>query len=259
MSHHLSFAATLCLTLSAHALPNGGAEWSSSPGQDPCDGNECSEHGSCAPVGDGYICECDEGYEGSYCAQVAETADGSYPVSHNGIDYHVNSNEYLGTVHACYEECFDIAQDAASGSQWASFMASLGLLPDFLECAFGFTDELTFGECMAEVFLDAFEMGIVHSEAPGFEELYDCLDACDAENSDLGGCTGGGCEGADDPEEGDDCNTDYDCGDTMYCHQIWMTCKPTLAEGKLCGRDDVCDSGCCEGIVPRCEASSACQ
>lgn len=195
----------------------------------------------------------------------ATAEDERYAVSHLGIDYTVSSNEYLGTVRGCYEACFDVAQDAAAGHEWARFMASLGLLPDFLQCAFGYTDDLTFGACMADLFYEAWLMGITYSEAPGFEELYDCLDACDAEHGDLDGCTGGGCEGADEPEEDDECNTDYDCGETMYCSQVRMTCQPTVGLGQACLRDDVCDSGCCEydsadsWLVTTCQPQSTCQ
>lgn len=195
---------------------------------------------------------------------VSRSDDGSGAVTHLGIDYTVSSNAYLGEVHECYEVCFEQATEDRSGYEWTLFLDALGLLPQFLTCAVDFTDHASFAECMAGLFLDNYEMGVSYSEAPGFEDLYDCLDTCDETLGHLDGCTGGGCEGADEPEKGDDCNTDYDCGTEMYCSQVRMTCQLRVDIGDACARDDVCASDCCEYdrdvslFYPTCVAESVC-
>ncbi len=205
-------------------------------------------------------------------ASVASASSYYDPVSDNGIEYsHWNSIEDDPIEDAredCRDACFEQALEDQSEYDKQQAIAFLGIAGDYFGCIgmgalaewvnagwlantsivdllAGFSVEA----CLASVLWDAYVAGYDFLDAPGFEEFYDCLDACDAAAEEA---YAAGNDEIDEetvepaPAEGDDCDSDYDCGDAMYCSTVWGTCQAKLDDGQACLRDDVCWSGVCD-------------
>jgi hypothetical protein len=199
-------------------------------------------------------------------ASVANASSVYDPFSHNGIEYSqwniIEDDPIEDEREDCRDACFGQVMEDQSEYDKQQAIAFLGLAADYFGCigmgALGelvtsgwlsdiaildFLTSFSVEACLASVLWEAYVAGYDFLDAPGFEEFHDCLDACD-EAAD---------EASEDeidepaePVEGDDCDSDYDCGSSMYCSTLWLTCQPRLEDGQACLRDDVCINGSCD-------------